>query len=145
MKILNFLIVMSFVFFNSAFALGKTKKTQVASAIPYCSKKVTRGCVKPHYGQTAKFYSTPKYTQKAASHKSAANHRPAVSHKMAKHIYKLPKKKIAAKSNINSKAKSKSVAKNTTSKFHKNKQYKRDMASVLEERLKAHNKKKSDQ
>lgn len=62
MNILNILILMSIVFFNVNYAEAK--------GIPYCSKKVTRGCVKPKRGQTAKLYFAPKYKEHHSSAKA---------------------------------------------------------------------------
>jgi hypothetical protein len=134
MKIFNYFIVFSLMVFGSSYAAAASKKA-VAKGIPYCSRKITRGCVKPKPGQYAKYYSTPKYT---AQHKN----------KTAKHSFKAAKRKVAAahhpKSNktVKGHAHSKKIAKNSEAKYHKNKDYKRDLASVLAARLKAHNQKK---
>lgn len=59
MNILKIFILLSLVFFTTNYAEAKS--------IPYCSKKVTRGCVKPKWGQTAKNYFAPKYNEKKSS------------------------------------------------------------------------------
>lgn len=64
MNILNIFVLLSFIFLNANFAEAK--------GIPYCSKKVTRGCVKPKRGQTAKNYFAPKYKE----HKSWSKSKP---------------------------------------------------------------------
>ena len=53
MNTLKFLVLLSMLLLAVNFAEAK--------GIPYCTKKITRGCVKHKRGQTAKYYSTPKY------------------------------------------------------------------------------------
>ena len=64
MYILKFIILLSLIFFNVNYVEAK--------GIPYCSKKITRGCVKQKRGKTAKFYFAPKYDE----HKSLAKVKP---------------------------------------------------------------------
>ncbi len=79
MNILKIFILLSLVFFNASYAEAK--------GIPYCSKKLTRGCVKPKRGQTAKNYFAPKYNEQKSSVK-------AKSKKLAKNLNQKKVKKV---------------------------------------------------
>lgn len=61
MNILKGFILLSLIFFNVNSAEAK--------GIPYCTKKITRGCVKPKRGQTAQHYFAPKYNKHESSAK----------------------------------------------------------------------------
>lgn len=120
MKTLAFFIVSSLIFAGTSFARSVDVGADqfVKKGIPYCTKKITRGCVKPSAGNTSKYYFAPKYKDK----------------------------KAVAKIKTKLKSKNKKFAKNTkptkVSSYHKTKQGKRDIASVLEKKLKSHKKKK---
>lgn len=75
MNILKFLIFIGVVFSNFNYAN--------AAQIPYCSKKITRGCVRRQPGQTAKFYSTPKYDKAHSIAHASAHHK---SRKLTKKV-----------------------------------------------------------
>ncbi len=117
MKTLALFIVFSLIFAGQAFArsVEVTADQFVKKGIPYCTKKIKRGCVKPKEGNTAKYYLAPKYKEK----------------------------KSVAKIKTKLKSKNKALAKNSRSfNNSKSKQSKRDIASLLEKKLKAHSKKK---
>jgi len=118
MKTLAFFIVFSLIFVGQSYArsVDMTAEQFMKNGIPYCTKKIKRGCVQPKEGNTAKYYLAPKYKAK----------------------------KPVAKVKTKLKSKSKSLAKKSSpSKYAKSKQSKRDIASVLEHKLKNHRKKKA--
>mgnify|MGYP001588098998 CR=1 FL=1 len=56
MNTIKFFILLGLMSFNFNFAKAK--------GIPYCTKKITRGCIKGKRGQTAKYYFAPKYNER---------------------------------------------------------------------------------
>lgn len=132
MKALSFFIVFTFFFAvqSHARSVEMTAEQFMKKGIPYCTKKIKRGCVQPKDGNTAKYYLTPNYQEKPLAAKKSKVKSKSASKKMAKH---------------KSKGSGKSLTKNRKSslpKYSKSKQNKRDIASVLEQRLKNHRKKK---
>ncbi|MCC2679800.1 MAG: hypothetical protein K0R29_2376 [Pseudobdellovibrio sp.] len=118
MKTLAFFILFSLLFAGQSYArtVDMTAEQFMKKGIPYCTKKIKRGCVQPKDGNTAKYYLAPKYKEK----------------------------KPVAKVKTKLKSKSKTLAKKTSlPKYTKSKQSKRDIASVLEQKLKNHRKKKN--
>ena len=101
MNISIFLILFSFIFlsFNNAQARG----------IPYCSKKVVRGCVQAKVGQVAKTYYAPKYKESYSSTKVKPRLNKIKSKKLAKNFNnkKITKPKRGTASTINLKLKKK--------------------------------------
>jgi len=127
MKALSYFIVFAFLFSveSQARSVEMTAEQFMKKGIPYCTKKIKRGCVQPKNGNRAKYYLTPSYQEKSLA---------------AKNKLKSDSRKIAK-----NKFKAKSVTKNkkiSLTKYSKSKQSKRDIASVLEQKLKNHRKKK---
>lgn len=120
MKTSAFLIVFSLVFTGWAQArtVDVSAEQFMKKGIPYCTKKIKRGCVRPKEGNTAKYYLTPQYKSK----KTIAAVKPKVKIKS--------KNKVLAK-------------KSSSKKYSSTRQSKREIASALEKKLKNHRKKKN--
>lgn len=66
MKTLAFLIVISLVCAVESHArtVDVSAEQFMKKGIPYCTKKIKRGCVQPKEGNSAKYYLAPKYKEK---------------------------------------------------------------------------------
>lgn len=126
MKTLNILIVVGLFFSLPTFAkrmVDVSADQFMKEGIPYCTRKITRGCVKSSESSTGKYYFAPKYTVKSAKNS------------------KVKKKTVAS---LSKKNKKNSLGKSSkVTAYSKTKQGKRDLASLLEKKLKSHKKKKS--
>lgn len=145
------LILFGLIFFN--FDLVRAK------GIPYCSKKVVRGCVQPKKeGQTAKYYYAPKYKGQSAEprmrvisghNKKSAKAEKSKTKKLAKVSDKVKSKKFsktAANKKFTKVSKpTKTAGRTKTTKIYKAKvidtNQKRSPASAVEIKLKKTKKK----
>ena len=126
MKIINLLIMAGLFISLPTYAkhtVDVSANQFLKKGIPYCTHKITRGCVKPSERATGKYYFAPKYSSKTAKNAKVSKKKNAFASLPQKH-----KKTVFGK-----------PSKATT--YNKSKQSKRALASALEQKLKHHKKK----